>query len=119
MIGHRLTSLARVNRQTSTPAEAKMWSVLRGRQIENCKFRRQQPIGDYIADFCCEEMSLIIELDGSQHADAVQQDSKRTLELENMKYLVLRFWNNQILQELEGVIDTIIETIRIARATRH
>jgi very-short-patch-repair endonuclease len=96
-----------------------MWSVLRGRQIEGCKFRRQYPIGDYIADFCCEEVSLIIELDGSQHMDAQHQDAKRTVELENMKYLVLRFWNNQILQELDGVIDVVIETIHIARATRH
>jgi adenine-specific DNA-methyltransferase len=117
--GHRLTPLARTNRKVATPAEAKMWSLLRNRQIENCKFRRQHPIGNYIADFCCEDLSLIIELDGSQHAAAEVQDAKRTMELENMKFLVLRFWNNQILQEIDGVIDAVVETIHIARATRH
>lgn len=109
---NRLTTIARTLRHNQTDAEARLWSVLRNRQLEGLKFRRQQPIGGYVADFCCEELRLIIELDGGQHATLESKDRLRTIELENMKYQVLRFWNVDVFQSLDGVMDTILAVIR-------
>lgn len=119
MVGNRLVPVARSLRKAQTPAEAKLWSILRNRRLDGLKFRRQHPIGRYVADFCCEELRLIIELDGGQHAEMEQQDRLRTLVLGDMKYLVLRFWNIDVTEALDGIADTIIETARIARDTRH
>jgi very-short-patch-repair endonuclease len=119
MIGNRLVPLARGLRTEQTPAEAKRWSVPRNRQLEGLKFRRQHPIGTYVADFCCEEAALIVELDGGQHALRIDEDRKRTMILEDMKYIVLRFWNVDISEALDGVIDRILDTARAARAVRH
>ena len=71
------------------------------------KFKRQKPIGIYIVDFVCLEQKLIIELDGGQHAESVEYDELRTQFLENAGYKVLRFWNNQVLQEMESVLEAI------------
>jgi len=117
MTGNRLVPVARKLRREQTPAEAKLWSVLRNRQLEGLKFRRQHPIGAYVADFCCEEIGLIVELDGGQHSDRELQDRLRTIVLEDMKYTLLRFWNVDITAALDGVIDQILDTARSARAT--
>jgi very-short-patch-repair endonuclease len=108
----KLTGVVRVLRGNQTDAERKLWGSLRNRQLEGLKFRRQYVIGPFVADFCCEEYRLIIELDGGQHADQVEQDRMRTVELEDMKYHVLRFWNFEIFTNMDGVIDTILSTIR-------
>jgi very-short-patch-repair endonuclease len=84
-----------------TEAERKLWSVLRNRGIEGAKFRRQQPIGPFIADFVCQERRLIIEADGGQHADRLA-DASRTAFLESKGYRVLHFWNNDILKNIDG-----------------
>jgi len=88
---------------------------LRGRQLCGFKFRRQHPVDRYIADFLCLEAKLIIELDGGQHAERVEYDAARTAVLEACGYRVLRFWNHQVLEEFEGVVETILRELRLAR----
>lgn len=92
-----------------TDAEKLMWTQLRNRCFENLKFRRQHPIPPYIADFFCEELKLIIELDGGQHTE--EQDLKRSSFLENQGYRIMRFWNNDVLGNIEGVMTKIKEDI--------
>src|SRR4029077_7538940 len=87
---------ARELRHEQTNAERVMWNVLRNRQVLNLKFRRQHPIGNYIADFCCIEKRLIIELDGSQHSKRVAQDEERTKWLNEQGFEVLRFPNEDV-----------------------
>ncbi len=84
---------------------------LRRYQINGCKFRRQQPIGPYIVDFVCFEKRLIIEVDGGQHAQRVEDDNARTEELRSQGFQVLRFWNNQILREIDSVKAAILEVL--------
>ncbi len=98
---------ARELRRDQTDAEGKLWNVLRNRQVLNLKFRRQHPIGNYIADFCCIEKGLIIELDGSQHLERVKQDAERTKWLNEHGFEVLRFPNEDVLLGIEGVIEKI------------
>jgi very-short-patch-repair endonuclease len=105
----RMTSLARGMRRHQTTAEVRLWSRLRDRRLENLKFRRQVPRGVYIADFLCDEAMLILEVDGSQHADTTTADAKRTAYLESLGYLVLRFWNMDVLQNTDRVCDHIWE----------
>ena len=94
---------ARNLRKNPTEAEQALWKHLRMRKVSGHKFRRQQPIGYYIVDFVSFERRLIIELDGGQHSQQVAYDSKRTAWLEAQGYLVLRFWNNQVLGDVEAV----------------
>jgi very-short-patch-repair endonuclease len=100
------TSRARRLRRDSTDAELKLWHRLRSRSILEFKFVRQEPIGPYIADFACRERRLIIELDGGQHADS-KHDVVRDRWLEEHGYRVLRFWNNDVMGNVEGVLETI------------
>ena len=95
-----------------TDAEKKLWQYIRKEQINGLKFRRQQPIGPYIADFICQPIKLIIELDGGQHNENenIKYDEKRTEYLQNAGYIVLRIWNNEIFQNIESVVEKIIET---------
>ncbi|MGI8561589.1 MAG: endonuclease domain-containing protein [Luteimonas sp.] len=88
-----------------TDAERKLWQRLRGGQLDGLKFRRQHPIPPYIADFCCIEKRLIVELDGSQHSLAV--DAARTRHLEKQGWRILRFWDNDALLQTEVVLDAI------------
>ena len=90
-----------------TDAERQVWQVLRLRQIDGHRFRRQVPIGGYIADFVCHEANLIIEIDGGQHDAALPAEIERTRFLEREGYRVLRFWNNEVLTNLEGVYEVI------------
>jgi very-short-patch-repair endonuclease len=103
-----------------TDAERKLWSALRNRQLEDAKFRRQQPIGPFIADFVCQEHRLIVEADGGQHFESASDD-RRTAFLESKGYRVLRFWNHEILSNLDGVAQVIaaaLSTPHPARALR-
>ncbi len=108
----KFLSNARNLRKTATDAEQKLWSLLRRRQLEDHKFRRQEVIGNYIADFLCYEKRLIIELDGGQHLEILDQDAKRTQWLESQGYKVLRFWNDAVFKEPEGVLEVIAKTLQ-------
>ena len=108
--------LQRKLRNNPTDAEALLWRQLRGRQLEGCKFRRQHPFLDFILDFACLERKLVVELDGGQHADAATYDARRTASLENAGFTVLRFWNNDVFENMDGVLEVILRALR-ARAT--
>ena len=117
--GKTLANAQRLRREL-TDAERKLWLVLRNRQLEGAKFRRQQPIGPFIADFVCQEHRIIVEADGGQHAQSAA-DARRTVFLESKGYRVLRFWNNEILNNLDGVaqaISSALSTPHPARASR-
>lgn len=101
-------------RREQTPAEARLWSRLRNKHLLDLKFRRQVPLGPYIADFVCFKARLIIEADGGQHADQLDHDARRTRYLEAQGFRVLRFWNMDIL----GDTDAVIEAIAIAARER-
>ena len=94
-------------RRHMTDAERLLWQHLRNRQPAGCKFRRQHPIGPYIVDFVCHERKLVIEVDGGQHAENLSHDTKRSDYLKKKGFEVLRFWNNEVLQEIESVLDAI------------
>jgi very-short-patch-repair endonuclease len=98
-------------RQNSTDAERRMWSALRDRRLLRYKFRRQHPIGDFIVDFACTKHALVIEVDGGQHADNAA-DTRRTARLESQGWMVVRFWNNEVLNNIEGVIETILRILQ-------
>ena len=100
-----LTDKARVLRNNPTEAEKLFWSKVQHEQL-GVKFRRQHPIDRYITDFYVPEARLIIELDGGQHNDS-QKDKERTVYLESKGYRVLRFWNNEVLENIEGVIQVV------------
>ena len=95
--------------------EDRLWFHLRDRRLEGAKFRFQMPVGGHVADFGCYEAKLIIELDGSQHADQVEADAARTRSLEQAGYIVLRFWNSDVNENLEGVLESIRRHLLIAR----
>jgi len=94
-------------RHQAGEAECLLWKYLRGRRMKGYKFRRQLVIEPYIVDFVCLEANLIIEADGGQHADQIAYDARRTVVLESMGYRVVRFWNNEILGELDSVLGQI------------
>jgi very-short-patch-repair endonuclease len=105
-----LVATARKLRRDQTDVERKLRFRLRDRRLRGSKFRRQMPIGPHVADFCCESLRLIIELDGGQHSLNTAADAHRTAALEARGYLVLRFWNNDVLQNIDGVLQTIVDT---------
>jgi len=109
MKSQRLIQFARLLRKNSTIVEIKLWYHLRSRNFLNLKFRRQEPVGDFIVDFICYEKKLIIELDGGQHNEYEAKDIKRTKALEKEGYKVLRFWNNEVLNNIDGVLTIIKE----------
>ena len=96
-----------------TDAERRLWSALRGRRLRGFKFRRQHPIGPFIVDFACIEHHVVIEADGGQHADSVD-DFRRTAWLEAHGWRVLRYWNNDVLANTEGVQEAIFEAMKPA-----
>jgi very-short-patch-repair endonuclease len=100
-------SFARQLRRRQTDAERKVWQILRAGRLHGWKFRRQQPIGRYIVDFVCLEKRLVIELDGGQHQDRADEDRERDGWLAGNGFKVLRFWNNDVMQNLEGVAERI------------
>jgi very-short-patch-repair endonuclease len=102
-----LTDTAKQLRQTSTDAERLLWQRLKAKQLHGLKFRRQEQISRFIADFVCYEKGIIVEADGGQHALEQVKDEERTQWLSGQGFTVLRFWNNEILTNIEGVLETI------------
>jgi len=113
---HRRTTLqifsnARELRHNLTPAERKLWGLLRTHGLNDTLFRIQHAIGSYIVDFVAPRKKLIIELDGGQHLDQQEYNADRTAFLESKGYRVLRFWNNDVTNNIEGVMITILEAL--------
>ena len=94
-------------RKQATPAERKLWTYLRLMREDGIRFRRQHAIGMFITDFCAPRKKLVIELDGSQHLEQEEYDQERTNYLEAQGYKVIRFWNNDVMNNIEGVVSSI------------
>ena len=105
-------SRARHLRRQSTDAERVLWSRLRDRRMMNCKFRRQFPTGRYIVDFVCRRHNLIIEIDGGHHADQQEYDAVRTEWLRSQGFNVLRYWDNDVLTQMESVLESIGDALK-------
>jgi very-short-patch-repair endonuclease len=106
-MAERLIGFARELRKNQTDAEKKIWRYLRSKQMNSLKFRRQQPIGNYIVDFVCFDIRLIIELDGSQHIEEKEKDEERDQWLKTQGFTVLRFWNNDVMNNIAGVLNVV------------
>ena len=104
-----LDDFAKTLRTSSTDAEKLLWKHLRGKKLFGLKFRRQEPIGRYIADFVCYERRVIIELDGGQHSIDKEKDQERDRWFRGEGFRVLRFWNNDVLSQTEEVLETIMK----------
>ncbi|HEU4839432.1 MAG TPA: DUF559 domain-containing protein, partial [Micavibrio sp.] len=103
---------ARKLRKNTTEAEQKLWHELRDRRFFNLKFKRQHPVSPYIVDFCCLEKGIIVELDGGQHVEQEDYDRKRTEFLEAQGFRVVRFWNNDVLANMGGVLERMEGVLR-------
>jgi very-short-patch-repair endonuclease len=109
-----MTSLlanARALRANSTDAERRLWYYLRDRRMSGYRFRRQVPIGPFVVDFVCMRARLIVELDGGQHAEHLLDDLDRTRSLARTGFRVIRFWNDEVLQRTEAVLESILEAL--------
>ena len=106
------TGLARRLRRDSTSAELRLWNRLRSRSIDGNKFVRQQSIGRYVVDFVCREKRLIIEVDGGQHAESAC-DRVRDKYLHDRNYRIMRFWNNEVMSNMDGVLETISSALNV------
>jgi len=106
-----LIQKAKELRRNMTEAERLLWHHLRAKQMAGFKFRRQEVIGNYIVDFACLKKKLIIEIDGGQHAENVEYDHKRTRYLERLGFKIIRFWNNEVLRNIGGVLQVILEQL--------
>jgi very-short-patch-repair endonuclease len=105
-------SKARQLRRNPTDVERLLWQRLRFWQVDGYKFRRQQPLGEYIVDFVCLQKRLIIELDGGQHAQEVNYDAVRDAWLRGQGFIILRFWNNDVLKNIDGVMMMILSNVQ-------
>ena len=105
------TTRARSLRSAMTDAERLLWYAIRGKQLNNHRFRRQHPIGNYIVDFACLKQNIVIELDGGQHQDQFEYDERRSAYLQAHGWQVLRFWNNDVLNNLDGVLAVIADKL--------
>ena len=116
----RHTPVAKKLRRPLTEAERKLWERLRDRRLDGLKFRRQTPIAGYVADFVCMDARLIVELDGGQHAEPEQEvaDKERTRTLEAAGFLVIRFWNNDVMARTTAVLDAILDNVVAATRRR-
>ena len=104
-----LRTFARELRNNSTDTECLLWRYLKNRQVAGVKFRRQQPIEAYIVDFVSFDKKIVIELDGGQHAENEEDDGRRDACLHANGFVVLRFWNNDVIENIEGVLEVIRE----------
>lgn len=104
-------------RKNQTEAERIFWNAVRDKRLQGYKFRRQFPVGPYYADFACLEAMLIVEIDGGQHSEN-KKDEIRTARLEKEGYAVLRFWNNDVLENIEGVLHTLLQQLESAHDPR-
>jgi very-short-patch-repair endonuclease len=109
---HEIRIRARQLRKNLTDAERLLWRRLRLWQVDGFKFRRQQPLGNYIVDFVCLEKRLIIEVDGGQHAQQANYDTDRDAWLRNQGFVILRFWNNDVLKNIDGVMEVIAKNLQ-------
>ncbi|HWD67645.1 MAG TPA: endonuclease domain-containing protein [Caulobacteraceae bacterium] len=107
---------ARSLRAQATDVERKLWAVLRARRLGGFKFRRQLPIDRFIADFACAEARLIVELDGGQHVDNADYDEARTRVLEACGWRLIRFWNTDVIDDLDGVARDILAELELPAA---
>jgi very-short-patch-repair endonuclease len=112
VISSRQRSRARALRRDMTSVERRIWSRLRAHRFQGFSFRRQAPIGPYIVDFLCPDARLIIEIDGGQHALETNRDAVRDAWLREQGFVVLRFWNNEVLTNLSGVLHRVAEALR-------
>jgi len=103
----RPTMRSRELRLNATDAERKLWAQLSARKIAGVRFNRQFPVGPFICDFVSRSAKLIIEVDGGQHAADVEKDQARTAYLQSQDYRVIRFWNNDVLERIDGVVSEI------------
>ncbi|MAG96934.1 MAG: DUF559 domain-containing protein [Alphaproteobacteria bacterium] len=103
---------ARQLRQNLTEAEKHLWARLRQKQLDGHRFRRQAPLGRFVVDFVCFESRLVVELDGGQHGDQSEADELRTRWLEAEGFTVIRFWSNEVLENTEGVLASIVWALR-------
>jgi very-short-patch-repair endonuclease len=110
------TEPARRLRRNQTDAGRLLWFRLRDRRLEGWKFKRQVPIERFVVDFFCADAKLIVELDGGQHIQNSERDADRTRVLESMGYLVLRFWNHDLIRNTDGVLEEILSTINQLRS---
>ena len=102
---NKLQNIAKILRKRPTEAEKFMWRYLRSKQLEGLKFRRQEPIGNYVVDFVCYEKKIIVEIDGGQHC--AERDGNRNRWLESQDFKILRFWNTEVLKNAQGVWEVI------------
>ncbi|TXH69648.1 MAG: endonuclease domain-containing protein [Thiothrix sp.] len=108
----QLVALARINRKNPTAAEAKMWElILRQRQLAGFKFLRQKPLAGYIVDFYCAALQLVIEIDGDSHADKSEYDAERTRVLNALGLTVIRYTNEEVLMNPQGVYEHLLEQV--------
>jgi len=103
----KITKHAKSLRKRPTDVEAILWNKLRARQVEGVKFRRQQPIENFIVDFVSFEKRIVVELDGGQHAENRDKDIQRDRFFSENGFEVLRFWNNDVIENLDGVLEVI------------
>lgn len=113
-MGKRLTPRARALRRRMTEAEALLWSRVRAGQLEGRSFTKQFPIGNAVADFACRGAKLVVELDGGQHYVEREADAERTRLIEAHGYKVIRYWNSEVMENVDGVLEDIIRNLRIA-----
>jgi very-short-patch-repair endonuclease len=106
-----LTELARKNRKNPSKAESRIWRLLRMRQFSQHKFLRQKPIAGYIVDFYCSELCLVIEIDGDSHAETFEYDAERTKTLNALGLTVIRYTNDDVLENIEGVCEDLMHQI--------
>ena len=107
ILSNSKTTFAKTLRKQSTPTEIKLWERLRAKRFYGLKFRRQYPLGAYIVDFICIERKLIIEIDGGQHNEHQDYDAQRTAALRKLGYDVIRFWNHEVLNQFDLVMEKI------------
>jgi very-short-patch-repair endonuclease len=110
----RPTRLAQKLRNSATAAERRLWRHLSRRQLSGYKFSRQMPVGPFVCDFMCREAQLVIEVDGGQHDRLEGRDRQRTASIEAEGFRVIRFWNNEVLENLDGVLLTILNALETA-----
>ena len=110
--------LAKRLRKQPTEAEKRLWYFLHKKQLDGLRFKRQEAIGQYVADFVCPALKLVVEVDGGQHGIKVEKDAARTAWLESQGYSVIRFWNNEVMDNIEGVLATVREEVAALLAMR-
>jgi very-short-patch-repair endonuclease len=112
-LNKNLVQRSRQLRKKQTPEEQQLWRILRDRRFEGYKFRRQYVIGAFIADFCCIEKELVVELDGGGHSEGIQRqkDESKDFYLKEQGYKILRFWNNEVKRSKDAVLETILHSL--------